>query len=85
MTKIEKNGWELVTEDKGLPVYLHQIVLDSDEDAFKVSGGYPPHKPSSSGKVWGYWIEEHDPDESYRHTEREYYPSVFNLKWRKKK
>jgi len=41
-------------------------------EAFQVKGGTAPHKPSSTGKVWGYTEDGMC---------REYYPGVINAKW----
>lgn len=42
-------------------------------DAWQVTGGRAPHKPSSEGKVW---VEDWA-----GFTAREYYPSVFGMRW----
>jgi hypothetical protein len=60
---IVKN-WILVHADTGVPVQEGEKI-----DDFHIKGGWPPHKPSSTGKVW---IEEYS---------QEYFPNVFKLKW----
>jgi len=62
-----KNEWTLVHNKTSIPVEIGEIVKSFRGDVYKILGGTPPHKPSSSGKVW---VEN-----------AEYYPEVFNLKW----
>ena len=61
---ITVDNWVLVHADTGVPVVEGEKIED-----FTVKGGRPPHKPSSTGRVW---IEEYS---------QEYFPTVFNLKW----
>jgi hypothetical protein len=64
---ITKDGWALVHERTGKPVSERDVVLNFRGEADTIMGGNPPHKPSSTGRVW---------------VERgEFFPSVFNLKW----
>ena len=62
-----KNKWTLVHNDTKAPAQVGEIVKSFRGDEQTLLGGTPPHKPSSSGKVW---VEN-----------AEYYPEVFNLKW----
>ena len=62
-----KNKWTLVHKDTSAPVQVGETVKSFRGDEQIVLGGTPPHKPSSSGKVW---VEN-----------AEYYPDVFGLKW----
>lgn len=62
-----KNGWKLVDEKTNAPVSMGQAIVSFRGEEMKLLGGNPPHKPSSSGKIW---VED-----------GEYYPSVFGLKW----
>ena len=71
MKAIEKNGWTLVHERTGVPVIEGDVVLDFRGEAETITGGRPPHKPSSSGFVWT--------DGGRRGGE--FYTSVFDLKW----
>ena len=64
-----KNGnWTLVHEATGVPVAMGEEVRSSHwHMADTIKGGTPPHKPSSTGRVWA---------------ERgEFFPSVFDLRW----
>ena len=72
MKAVTKDGWALVHEVTGEPVLEGDVVLDFRGDTDAITGGRPPHKPSSTGFVW---------------TEcgRECYPSVFDLKWVREK
>lgn len=66
--EITKDGWTLVYERTGKPVVENEVVLDFRGEADTITGGCPPHKPSSTGRVW-------------TQDGRECYPDVFNLKW----
>ena len=72
--------WEL-RDASGQPVEVGRIVTTARDDSldrkFELRGGTPPHKPSSTGKVYGHWLTL---DEG-RNSGDEYYPQVFNLKW----
>jgi hypothetical protein len=70
--EISSKSWRLQDAD-GNPVVVGQNVMSFRGAEFKLVGGIPPHKPASSGKVYGVWIESGN-DETY-------YPTVFNLKW----
>jgi len=63
-TPITKDNWRLVREDTREQVYIG----DKYED-FTVKGGRPPHKPSSTGRVW---CDEYS---------QEYFPTVFKMRW----
>lgn len=65
---ITKDGWALVHERTRQPVSDGEVVLDFRGDPETITGGRPPHKPSSGGFVW-------------TQAGRELYPSVFDLKW----
>ena len=47
---------------------------------FRIQGGTPPHKPSSTGRIFGRWfsVDEND-GEIVSESTNEYYPQVFNL------
>jgi len=49
---------------------------------FRIQGGTPPHKPSSTGRIFGRWfsVDEND-GEIVSESTNEYYPQVFNLTW----
>jgi hypothetical protein len=70
---ITKKGWALVHKETGTGVTEKEIVMSKDDVSWIVQGGTPPHKPSSTGRVWvakngGEW-------------NREFFPTVFNLEW----
>ena len=55
-----------------------------DEQAgrrFELQGGTPPHKPSSTGKVYGKWSAIDDNVDVILGANSEYYPQVFGLSW----
>jgi len=62
---IKVKNWILVHADTGVPVKQGEKVGD-----FHIEGGRPPHKPSSTGRVW---VKEYS---------QEYFPTVFKLKWK---
>lgn len=62
-----KQGWVLINEKTEQPVAIGEKIVSFRGLEAILLGGSPPHKPSSSGKVW---VEN-----------AEYYPSVFGLKW----
>lgn len=65
--EITKDGWVLMYAN-GTPVRSGEESQDFRGDWSTITGGRPPHKPSSEGFVW-------------TSDNRELYPSVFNLKW----
>lgn len=65
---ITKDGWTLVYEPNGSPVLIGEILESHQGDMYRIVDGRPPHKPSSGGFVW-------------TADNREFYPSVFDLKW----
>jgi len=49
---------------------------------FRIQGGTPPHKPSSTGRIFGRWFSVAENDgEIVSESTNEYYPQVFNLSW----
>tara|TARA_R110002072_G_scaffold88331_2_gene198780 strand:- start:128 stop:799 length:672 start_codon:yes stop_codon:yes gene_type:complete len=48
---------------------------------FELQGGRPPHKPSSTGRVYGKWSAVDDNVDVVLGANSEYYPQVFNLAW----
>jgi len=75
--------WEL-RDASGQPVavgFLAESRGDRYDDGearqFTIEGGTPPHKPSSTGKVYGSWLKGNGIEGSTS----EYYPQVFKLKW----
>lgn len=63
----------LVDTITGEPVSVGDIVTDFRGDEAVILGGTPPHKPSSTGRVY---VRSTEGDWS-----GEYFPSVYNLKW----
>ena len=68
---MDSQCWRL-EDDDGKQVEVGQVIIDRDEKSFELSGGMPPHKPSSSGRVYGTWANGKS---------GEYFPHVFNLRW----
>jgi hypothetical protein len=76
MKTIQTDRWQLLDGQNNF-VEVDRIVDYPGfipDKQFKLSGGTPPHKPSSTGRVYGAWVS--DPDFS-----REYFPQVFDLRW----
>jgi hypothetical protein len=76
MKTIQTDQWQLLDGQNNL-VEVDRIVDYPGfipDKQFKLSGGTPPHKPSSTGRVYGAWVS--NPDFS-----REYFPQVFDLRW----
>jgi len=70
---ISKKGYKLVHQLTQKDVWHNELVQDRDGQNYVVKGGVPPHKPSSSGRIWV-------ADITNTHN-REYFPSVCGLKW----
>ncbi len=70
ITGVDDDGchWRLL-HASGYPVTKGLCVLRHDGSLATITGGRPPHKPSSTGRVW---IEE---------VSQEYFPNVFDMKW----
>ena len=80
---IDGKTWQLQDSD-GLKVE-HGSTQTSKLDEprkFKIDGGTPPHKPSSTGRIYGRWftVDEND-GEIVSESTNDYYPQVFNLTW----
>lgn len=87
---IVKDGWVLMNSITGKPAmmpvfYSEDKVLKNDwrkefnyrsgsGEALRLVGGTPPHKPSSTGRVWV---------RDAQGTELEYFPSVIGCIWKK--
>lgn len=71
---IVKKGWKLVHSETGEAVVEKELVRGRDNDSWVVEGGTPPHKPSSTGRVW---VRASD-DTTWN---REFFPQVFDMKW----
>ena len=78
--------WELRDGDNQ-PVEIGRIVASSrrhlnpeeEQRSFQLEGGTCPQRPSSSGKVHGFWVEDRASGNPV--TNGEYYPQVFGLEW----
>ena len=64
---IKYDNWELVHKD-GTPACIGEVLETRSGERYAITGGRPPHKPSSTGRVW---VEGGG----------EYFPTVFDLKW----
>lgn len=65
---IKQDGWVLTHVPTGMPVLANELMESFRGDQYRITGGRPPHKPSSEGFVW-------------TADNRELYPSVFECKW----
>ena len=72
---INKQGFTLIYQDGRGAVCAKELVTSSTGDKWVVEGGVPPHKPSSTGRVWVRLLD--DPTWN-----REFFPSVFGMEWR---
>ena len=78
--------WELRDGDNQ-PVEIGRIVASSrrhlnpeeEQRSFQLEGGTCPQRPSSSGKVHGFWVEDRASGNPV--SNGEYYPQVFGLEW----
>jgi hypothetical protein len=61
----------------GRPVELDDIVEDRDGSTWRITGGQPPHKMGSTGRVYC------RPVESEGFFDAAYFPGVFGMEWRK--
>ena len=66
--------WKLVSKDTGKEAKFGDKLTSFRYETYKLIGGSPPHKPSSTGSI--YVVNSAEEDECY-------YPSVFGLKWEK--
>ena len=65
--------WTLETIN-GEPVKIGETIFNRHGIRHTLKGGSPPHKPSSTGRVY----VQRNGDKS----QREYFPQVFHLIWR---
>ena len=73
MIKImDSQSWKLQDAD-GNQAEVGQVVVDNSNRSFELTGGTPPHKPSSSGSVYGIWSDNG--------SNGGYFPTVFSLRW----
>lgn len=63
--------WHLVDKNSMQEMLIGEILRDSADDEWTLIGARPPHKPESTGRVY---VEDEDGT-------REFFPSVFDLKW----
>jgi hypothetical protein len=75
---IEQDGWQLRDRQTNEQIKVSHMYLFPENDGakkkqFEILGGAPPHKPSSTGRVYGKWHNNN--------SDREYFPTVFNLQW----
>lgn len=76
--EISSKSWRLQDAD-GKPVVEGQQVISFRDEIFELKGGIAPHKPSSTGRVYGKWVVDGEVDEDDGSSS--YFPTVFNLKW----
>ena len=75
---IEQDSWQLRDRQTNEQIKVSHMYLFPAKDGakkkqFEILGGAPPHKPSSTGRVYGKWHNNN--------SDREYFPTVFNLQW----
>ena len=80
---IDGKTWQL--QDSGgfkVEVGSTQTSKLDEPRKFRIQGGTPPHKPSSTGRIFGRWFSVAENDgEIVSESTNEYYPQVFNLSW----
>jgi len=79
-------GQRWVLQDENGQLVPTGTFLKSNRDEqegrrFELQGGRPPHKPSSTGRVYGKWSAIDDNVDVVLGANSEYYPQVFNLSW----
>ena len=67
MNGIKEDGWILIDQATGWPVQLGDTRRTSRNEQHQVTGGRPPHKPSSTGRIYVQGSE--------------YFPSVLDAAW----
>ena len=73
-------AWVLVRETSGETVKNGALLSDFRGETWILTGGQPPHKPSSTGRVSvRRMLQPVSPDSP--DTSAEFYPSVVGLKW----
>lgn len=65
----------LINTINGEPVSTGSLLTDFRGDHAILVSATPPHKPSSTGRVY---VRSANPGENWT---AEYYPSVYDLKW----
>ena len=70
---ISKKGCVLLNKNDER-VVAKELIKTKDGVAWVIEGGTPPHKPSSTGRVWVSLLS--NPNHN-----RDFFPTVFNLKW----
>ena len=84
-TYIEGNNHWVLTDENGQTVKVGTLLKSEREEQqgkrFEIRGGTPPHKPSSTGKVYGKWVAIEGHPDVVLGADAEYYPQVFNLSW----
>ena len=71
---ISKKGWTLFN-NADEKVVMDELLKTNDAELWIIEGGNPPHKPSSTGRVWVRPLGAGG-------FHREFFPTVFNLEWR---
>jgi hypothetical protein len=71
--QIRKDSMRLRYKDDGAPVRVGDRVIDRDGDTITVLSASPPHKPSSSGRVF----VQNNADG----WKQEFFPHVFDMVW----
>ena len=72
---INKQGFTLIYQDGRGAVCAKELATSSTGEQWVAEGGSPPHKPSSTGRVWVRLAD----DSTWN---REFFPSVFGMEWR---
>jgi len=90
---ILKQGWTLIHKETKDDVNIKDLIETFKEKEWILEGGIPPNKPSSTGRVWVILeggIQPHKLSSTGRvwdssvgnpNWNKEFYPSVFNMKW----
>ena len=73
MAIVQRNNFTLVNKEDNKPIEVDSLLKCFRGETWAITGGNPPHKPSSQGKIWATPFGDT--------MTRELYPSVFNCKW----
>lgn len=73
---ITKGDWSLLSADGHAVTEKQEVRTATHGDKYFVTGGAPPHKPESTGRVY---VVHSLKDKNCM--DREFFPSVFNMRW----
>lgn len=78
MPQIRAYGFKLVDSETKSPISEGAVRSDFRGEKWIVTGGTPPHKPSSTGRVFCKPVADADSPEQHSHS---YFPGTLGLEW----